>query len=75
MITNLISVGVILLVVSAVCVFSNYYYWKGRLSGWLDCEKEAQDEANESSKKANKNFKFDEDLVWTDRAITIVKKI
>lgn len=48
----IITMGVVLLIVSVVCVFSNYYYWKDHLSGWLDCEKVIQDRANESSKRA-----------------------
>lgn len=59
MITYLISIGTVLLTVLAVCVFSNYYYWKRKLSGWDACEKMVQD-------RADKSPKFDKNTVWTE---------
>lgn len=59
MITCLISIGAVLLTVIAICVFSNYYYWKGKLSGWNSCEKMVQD-------RADKSHNFDKNLVWTE---------
>lgn len=59
MVTCLISISAVLLSVLAVCVFSNYYYWKGKLSGWDACEKMVQDRADRSPK-------LDKKLVWTE---------